>query len=421
MARFSGRVRARSTETKELIPMSRRRNRLMHIGTFITLMAMLSVIAHAQSPDVPGPPVYSVIAEGRAAGTDLLAKDEALQDAKRKAVAQACGEFIDAGTKVEDYEVVRDRILSQALGYITRYNVKREWEEDGISHCEIVAYIQMQQLEHDWRAAFSQLREDQDNPRTMIIFTEDPDATDLIPPKTGGATQKRFQSVFLTYGADLIDSDISEEVRRRDISLAELTDNISKLAAMASSFKADMLVLGEATAVPLGSTDLGGTNVYRFEVSLNVTVVQADSARILASDSYGLGSLHLESGPNCTDKAFRKLADENVEKVLRDVFDAWRQRASSQRIIQIVFENCSYRTFSKTIKPALSRMRGVQQGAEGVKSREFVNDTGTVDIYWAFDIDLLADKLLDLEVEGLTFDVTEKTGDRLHVRVNGGP
>ena len=383
-------------------------------GSVLVVVSMLSAAASAQEA-MPGP--QSVIAVGRAAGTSLLAKDEALQDAKRQAVAQACGQFIDAGTKVDNYEVVRDRIMSQALGYITRYNVRREWEEDGVTHCEIIAYIKMTELEHDWRAAFSQLREDEDNPRTMIVITQDNDVTDHIPPKLGGACQTKLERHFLARGVRLIRKDIVEQTRDRDAGLADMKNNLPKLAARAASFNADMLVYGDAESVPQGPINLNGINVYRWKISLNLTVVHTDSGQILASDQYTMSKYYTTNGAVCDEKAFSELANEIADKVLKDVFDAWTKRATSHRTVQVFFENCTYRLFSKSIKPALLTLRGVQQGAEGVKAREFVDDVGTVEIYWAFDIDLLADKLLDLEADGLTFEIVEKSANRLGVRV----
>ncbi len=389
------------------------------LGSMGVVGAMLTVCVSVAWGD--GPAVKSVIATGKAAGTSLLAKDEALQDAKRKAVEQACGLFIDSSTSVENFEVVRDRIMQQAKGYVTRYTVKDEWEDGGISHCKIIAYIKMERLKYDWEAAFVQLKEDTDNPRVMIVISQDNDPTDDIPPRLNATVQAKLEKYFLDKDVRLIRQDILESVRERDLDLAELLGDTNKIAGRAANFGAELLVYGEARAIPMGGSSIGGRVVYRWNIEMSLSIVKTDSAAMLVSDTYKLPTPHMQTGPVCNEEGFVKLIDNNAGRILKSVYDAWKKKATSHRTIVLVMEGCTYAEFVKKIQPAFAKMRGVKGGVDGVKHRETVNATHhTIELYWKFDLDLLANKLILMEVDDLTFDVTEKSGNRLTLKVNHG-
>jgi hypothetical protein len=360
-------------------------------------------------------PTEIVFAVGKAAGTDLKAQDKAKQDAKRNAVAEACGQFINAQTEVENFELIKDRILADAVGYITNFKVRREWEEDGISFCEIQATVAVNKFEKNWQTMFVQLKEDVGNPRCMIIMMQDPDVTDDKPADLGGVTQSRMQNYFLKHDMLLVDKDVTELVRDRDIELAAQNKDLKAMAARAAAFNADLLVFGRAQATPGGASTLGGSVVYKHKVAMEVSVVQADSAQILASNSYTIS--HKAFSPFCGDDAFEKIVDESGTEILKDVSDAWKKRLSRHQIFQVVLEGLTRNEFRRQVTPALIKVRGVQQDDEGVKMRGIVNDIVTAEIYWAYDLDTLADELEDLAVENMAFEIVEQSANRIRAKV----
>jgi len=59
-------------------------------------------------------------------------------------------------------------------------------------------------------------------------------------------------------------------------------------------------------------------------------------------------------------------------------------------------------------------------GKEGVKLRELVNNVVESEISWKYDLGMLADRIEEMEVDGLTFEIVEQSANRLDVRVVGG-
>ncbi|HEY3243104.1 MAG TPA: hypothetical protein VGM03_07110 [Phycisphaerae bacterium] len=359
--------------------------------------------------------VARVTAVGRAAGTDVRAKDEALADAKRKAVEQACGLFMNAQSETAEYQLVKDRILGNAAGYIKEYRVSREWTEGDISHCEIEATVSTAAFERDW-ALFAHVKEDEGNPRCVVVITEDDDIDDANPPVTNGACQAQIENFFLKHAVQLMDKGTSDDVRSRDLDLAARNKDVNKLAAAAAAFKADVLVLGDATARLGTPVEVGGQTLHRWDVTLNVRVIQTDSAQVLASKSYQPKTPYRSASAGNGARALAQLADQIAPQLLSDIGEAWRQRSVNSRIVRLSLQPCTRKQW-KSIQEALAQVRGVQGGREGAKLRELVNDVADVEVNWSFDLNLLADTLEKLKVEGLAFEIIEQSANRLNVKV----
>ncbi|MFH0980745.1 MAG: hypothetical protein V2A79_04310 [Planctomycetota bacterium] len=360
-----------------------------------------------------------VKATGKAAGSDVKAADEAKKDAKRNAVEQACGVFINAQSQTENYALVKDRILGQAVGYIREFKILREWTENNISFCEIEAVVAVADFERDW-AAFAHAKEDEGNPKMMVVILEDNDVDDLKSPVVNGVCQSKLENFFLAQDVQLVDKGVSDDVRKRDVNLAALNNDVPKLAALAAEFKAEVLIFGRAEAKRGSPVDIGGRTVYRWDITLNVRALQADSAAILMSNAYSPNKPYMTASAAAGDDAFRILAEDVAAQVLKDIGAAWHKRATFRRILQTHFGPVD-RKQAKTIMTALAQHRGVAGGDEGLKLRNLTQGVANIEVDWSFDLNLLADTIQDLKVEGMSFEITEQSGDRIDVKVIAAP
>ncbi|MEJ2744553.1 MAG: hypothetical protein P8123_02535, partial [bacterium] len=91
-------------------------------------------------------PEKVVVATGEAAvrGTGsealLLAKDEAINRAQRRAIEQGIGTIVDSETMVENFQLLEDKVLSQVKGYITGFKVIKDNKgEEGVYSVTIEA------------------------------------------------------------------------------------------------------------------------------------------------------------------------------------------------------------------------------------------------------------------------------------------
>jgi hypothetical protein len=351
-----------------------------------------------------------VTAEGRASGDNANAMEQARLDALRRAVQQACGEFINAQTVAKNYAAVYDRVMGSAAGYVTESEVVSRKVEDGVSICTVKATVSTESFESEWtRLAHTLERED--NPRCIVVVIEDDDADDQNPPKTGAVVQSALENFFLSKGVQIMDKGATDDIRKRDVTLADMNNNPDKLAAMAASFKADVLVTGNAQARRSGASELAGQTIYRWQTTLNVKAYHADSAQMLSSNTYST----TKAGPHEIgggDAALKACVDQHGAAILRDIAQAWSKRQFTRRSIQLTLENCSRKDFL-TFEKALAAVDGVQ----GVRLRELVNNVCQIEVDWSYDIATLAGRLDELKAGGYSLDITEQSHDRLTARL----
>ena len=77
------------------------------MGRFVSTIRTGAVAVLMLAASATGQMAKRVEATGKAAGTDLKAADEAKMDAKRSAVEQACGLYINAQSQTENFELIK--------------------------------------------------------------------------------------------------------------------------------------------------------------------------------------------------------------------------------------------------------------------------------------------------------------------------
>jgi hypothetical protein len=362
-----------------------------------------------------------------AVGVDANAKEQALLDAQRKAVIEAAGVFIDAQTIIQNYEQVSDRILTRARGYITDTKTIRTWEEGGLTHCVIVATVGVDDLKRDWSSALPHLIRRHNEPRCLVVFTEDNDIADNVAPKLGGGCAHRLERLLRENGFRLIDKATVERVLDKDTEAAALSGDVQALAARARSFEAELLVYGEAEANPLGPFALRGVNVFRWELSLNARVVRLDTAEVIISDTYpSKPYMHMSQARRCGNDGFGKLANEAGPKLLHDLTEAWTQRFRHE-IFEVRFNGCAPSVFRQVIYPVISRLPGVRAD-NGVNLRGTAPSEANTEIHWAGDMHSLSNAIGTLEIkttedfdagEIISFEEIASSGNRIQFRTEG--
>lgn len=348
--------------------------------------------------------------EGRAAGTDGNAMEQAKQDALRRAVEEACGTFISSQSKTRNYELVYDKALSLAAGYITKYDVVERRTEDGISICKVRATVSKASFEKEWARLLHTI-ETEGNPRCMVVFVEDNNVDDSVPPKADGVVQSIVENFFIRKGVQLMDKQASEQVQARDVELAALNDDVKKLAAMAASFKADVMIRGTAEARRAGTTQLGGRSLYRWSGTITVRAYHADSAQMLMSNTYSETKPSVDENAG-GDEVLRACAEKHAAQILIDVGEAWRKRQNIRRVCQLTITNCSRRQF-KTFETEMRKVEGVQE----VRLKELVNNVCQVEIDWSYDLERLVSRIEEARFEDFRLDVTEQTHDRVTLKL----
>ncbi|MFQ5429519.1 MAG: hypothetical protein ACE5E1_04335 [Phycisphaerae bacterium] len=373
-------------------------------------LGALGILWAAHPPVVQAGDEKTVTVEGLAAGTDANAMEQAKQDALRRAVEQACGTFISSQTKVKNYAAVYDKAISLAAGYISSYEVLDRAVADGLSRCRVRATVSTASFEREWARLLHTI-EAEDNPRCVVVVVEDSNVDDATGPKTDGVVQSVLENFFLKKGLQLMDKGASEDVRKRDIGLAALNDNINKLAAMAAAFKADVVIKGVAEARHAGTSRIGDATLHKWTATITIRAYHTDSAQMLMSNSYSASKTSTNQNAG-GDAVLRACAQKHAGKILRDIGEAWRKRQNVRRTCQVMLENCNRRDF-KAFQTAMRKVQGVQN----VRLKEFVNNVCQIEIDWSYDTERLVVRIEELKVDGTAYEITEQTHDRISVKL----
>ncbi len=379
----------------------------------VAVVILLTLTMASPLPAAAAVPVDTwVTATGRAAGADDKARDEAVAQALRTAVEEACGVFLTTQSKTDDYKAVYDKVIANAVGYVREHKVDKVTVAQGVTTAKVRARVSTRKFEVDW-ASIAHTIHQENNPRVVVAIVEAVHQAAAGPTyevKEGGKVETTVESFFLAKGISLMDKNTAAKTQKRDILLAAVKDDVDSVASLGARFKADVVILGKAVAKFGKELKIADQTMYQYTASLNVRVVQTDSARVLAVQSYGPFTVNTMQKGGGEDKALAKLADDCAPKLLAAVIEAWRKRANVSRTIELSITGMDFGGW-KTFKAEVSKLRGVQ----AIRLREITQSVASIDIEYRYGNETLADRLTELKEVKLK--VTEITSNRLRLKV----
>ena len=382
------------------------------IALAAAILAASTSAADAQDPRIRGKAVKEkwVTATESAAGTDAGAKKAAVNAALRKAVEQGCGVFLASRSRTRDYKLIYDKIIADAVGYVKEYKVGKVVTGDGKTTVTVTALVSTRRFRDNWASILHTIRQ-KENPRVIMIVSEGIlFATTTTPTGSAEVVKGKLENFFLSKKIKLMDRQTGKTVSTRDKQLAVMKDDAAELAALGARFRADVIIVGKATAKYSKTVNVSGTQMHQFVVTLNVRAVETDSAAVLVSKTYGPQTHTTLQMGGGADKGLAKLAEESAPKLLEALLEAWRGHVQVSRTIQLNISGMNYKLF-KTFDAKLSKIEGVQ----AVRMREITESVANIDVECEFDYQRLADLLL--EFKGIKFEVTEITPNRIKLKV----
>lgn len=350
-------------------------------------------------------------ATGRAAGTDAKARDEAVAQALRTAVEESCGVFLTSQSKTEDYKAVYDKILANAVGYVREYKVAKVTIEGGMTVALVRARVSNRKFQEDW-ASIAHTLQQENNPRLVVGILEAVHQGGEKPAyevKEGGIVMGKVEDFFLSKGVALIDRGTAENVTKRDVLLAAIKDDMTEIAALGARFHADAVVVGRATAKFGKELDVAGQKLYQYTATLNVRVIQCDSARVLTSKTFGPVTATTTQKGGGEDKVLAKLGEDSAPNLLAAVVEAWRSRSTVSRSVQLSVSGMDFEAW-KVFKEEAAAVYGVQ----ALRLREITEGVANIDLESRFGNEALADKLTELKKVKLS--VQEITANRIKLK-----
>ena len=343
-----------------------------------------------------------ITAEGLAAvafedGT-AAARDEALDDALRKAVEQGVGAYVDAESRVENFQLISDRIYSRTSGYVSSYSVLFEEEQGDLYRVVIRAVVKTGEIENDL-AAIGILLAQQGRPRLMVLV-EEVEEPSGEPSGSGAMFETMLMEHFSGLGFPVVDAATVAGIIRQDQERLILdgddeTASLLGLEAGAEIVVAGTAILSEESRVIAGSA----RTVYSFQVSCRA--INTRTAQVLAASATSTELPFSES------QARSAAADTTASELEEAILGGW---TGSENVTVIVVYNADYEKLQALRSQILLRVRGVVD----VVTRDLTGSRATLEVFSETGTQDVIDDLSPEEM-GLDFQITGMAGNRVEI------
>jgi len=376
------------------------------------ITAVAAALARAQE-------TRTVSAEGVAAiqgNARDIARDQAIEDAQKRAVEQAVGILIDSQTQVENYQLISDRILSQTKGYITRYGVAKESVDSGLLRVLINAEVSLGKLTDDL-SGIGILLGQMHKPRTMIMIAEQNIGHEWYAWWWGhqgqqmdmGVVENTVIDVFTQKGFEFIDHDAAE--RNIKVSSAyKIQDlTVEQARTLGNQADAEVVIVGKAVAKLYG--DIGG-GMKSAQADLSVRAIRTDTGQVLASATTHGAAVHITPETAGTD-ALKKAATTASEQMAEKILAVYSKEAGGTKSVNITISGLNKTQFVKFKDVLRNQVRGIKD----LHERSFANNTAKISVDAKGSSQTISDELLLKDFGTFTVEVVGSTANSLELKV----
>lgn len=335
-----------------------------------------------------------IIASGMGGGKDPgKARDEAINDAMRKAVEQGVGTFVSSESLVDKMVLVEDRIYSESRGFIENYKIISEKKEDGIYEVTISAVVKMADLAKGLEAIGLILNK-KENPRVMVVVHSKETSGSFIPVAQEGnrSTENQLEKILLGKGFRLVDA--AQSQRKKDLEGLLLSGDPSRAAVLAKDFGAEILIDADVRRTFTDQRQVMGRSMRFFTNEIRLKALETDTAKILFS-GYETRPASGEEALQPLESATSKLGKEMVAGIL----DQWRKDIYQAAAYTLNITKVSFSQLN-ALTAALKESRGVSK----VQTRSFQGSVAALEVAFQGSASDLAGKIGELA--GTKFEVT---------------
>lgn len=360
----------------------------------------------------------TVEVEGYASIVDAkkdLARENALNNAFRRAVEQAIGVMVESDSLVLNAQILNDKIYSKSTGYIKKYTIIDEKVDGDSYRIKISALVSKVKIEKDIDE-IGQIIKKAGNPRIMLLIAEQI-GNDGKPiywwGKEGlfgsGIAENTLTSVFLQKGFTLVD---------RKVVLAGIKDRIKDLDADINNDTALRLAaIGEADVVIIGKViansgrPLMGSSIRSNQASFTAKAINADTGEPIASYTTNAVQAHVDPVTG-TSQAIQKAANDMAERLCYQILGKLKKRASGLHSVKLSVYGLKYNEINQLIE-LLKELEFV----EDIDQRGFNERTLNLQVELTASTKAFADSLHNKKFKKGSMEVLSFTHNAIELKV----
>lgn len=324
-------------------------------------MGALALLLVAQTAQAE---VKQITVEGVAAvvgGDKAIARDRAIDDAKRKAVEQVAGAQVSAESISENFALVSDRIYSRASGFVKTYKIVSEMEQEGVYKVTVTAEVDTAAIASDLALIFK------DKPRVMVMIAEQNIGSKGFSYWWGSsgyvADMQLMQSTLIQSwqpkGFKFVDPALLSGKLRVKGAMKKPNMADKHAVLIGRDADADVVVVGRVLVSDAGPV-MEGLKMHSFQAVGTLRVLSIDTGEILAVGDDTAAATHID--PNVGGRnAIKALAKKLAGKLESRIIARWTAEASSSREIEVVVTGVKSSKQLREIRKVLgSHVRGIE-------------------------------------------------------------
>jgi hypothetical protein len=375
-----------------------------------TFVAAAVVVAWTWAFAQPATLVVVVDGVGAVRGDVAQGRDEAIRDALRRAVEQAVGIGIQGRTLMVDLQVVEDRVVGQAAGFVRTYRILREDRDADLYRVTIEAVVDTELVIGDLEGFGAMLRLALGNPRVLIVG----DASD--GGHAASATAVRVLTDRLVERQFVVLDQTQLAALRGTRDARTLT--AVEIAALARTVDADLVVTVQVDHETVARQELSRGTLYSVRAGVTLRAVLAGTAQTLA----GTSANHTRASTS-----ERLAQEEAAERALVDAFEPFvlstvrtlnttASDVGTALSIQVVIHGVAGLQSLLALRDTLAQTRGVAS----VQQRRFEGGTAHFDLQGAATTEDVVVRLSsEIGDDRLRLDFLD--AQRLEITLMGGP
>jgi hypothetical protein len=294
-------------------------------------------------------------------GDKAMARDRAIDDAKRKAVEQVAGSQVSAESISENFELVEDRIYSRASGFVKTYQIVSELEAEGVYKVRIKAQVDKAAIADDLGLLFA------DKPRVIVMVAEQNIGSKGFSYWWGNSgfvadlamMQNTLIEKWQPKGFKFVDPALLAGKLRVKGAMQKPDVADEHAVLLGRDADADVAVVGQVLVSDAGPV-MDGLKMHSYQAVGSIRVINIDTGEIIAVADDTAAAPHVD--PNVGGRtAIKSLASKLSEKLEKKIMAKWTQEAASSRELEVVVTGLKSGADLKEIRRVLAeKVRGVE-------------------------------------------------------------
>jgi len=220
-------------------------------------------------------------------GDLIMAKELALKDAYAKAIEQGCGVKLTRETQVENYQLVRDQIFTESVGFVTSYEITEENPDSEFGYEVAVNASVSKQPITDLDKLQLMVKYLLAEPRIAILIEGELGGEELSEGRAAvisGQIGKRLQAA----GFTVIDAQAVEE-KKKEVAETLSAEDAARLASMLDAnvtVKASLVSEIRANVEKIDGEELNFANVVARMTGV-IKIIRAETADVIFTFDHG--------------------------------------------------------------------------------------------------------------------------------------